>query len=307
MPNWLGDIILGISVAVRKRRNDHEPLTMIVPEYLAPLCRLLADFPIIPYSRSTGREFKASVEAVKRVDFKKLYLLPRSFSSAWFGYHTGITRRRGLRSEFRDFLLTERLSSGLRNQNDHLLREYSEVLETEFQEPEEWEGVAIDRPGKHDGCVVFCPGAKYGPAKQWGGYEELADILPDKKIVVLGAPEEGGVAERIAGSHPERVTNLAGKTTLPEAASIIAGSSCVVSNDSGLMHLAGYLGVKVVGIFGSTTPQWTRPLGKSVRAAYTKEPCSPCFRRRCRFGHYDCLKKISAGEIKGLMEERADG
>ena len=136
--------------------------------------------------------------------------------------------------------------------------------------PPNWQGAEIDTSIEYAARIVFCPGSRYGPAKQWNGYKNLIELLPGKQIVILGDSTDSDTAESLESAAPDRVVNLAGKTTIVEACRIIAAAKAVVANDSGLMHLAGYCGTPVVGIFGSTSPTWTRPLGTRVGIAYVK-------------------------------------
>jgi heptosyltransferase-2 len=119
----------------------------------------------------------------------------------------------------------------------------------------------------------------------------------------LGDREEIETGEAIENSAPKRVINLIGKTSLSEALSIIGGARLIVSNDSGLMHLAGFLGTPLVAIFGSTSPAWTRPLGGKFRMATSKCGCSPCFSKTCRYGYYNCLKDISPEQVELLTNQ----
>src|SRR5256714_14555970 len=82
--------------------------------------------------------------------------------------------------------------------------------------------------------AVLCPGAEYGPAKRWPYFAELAARLPSA-VVLLGSANDAKAAAGVPG------TNLVGKTTLDEAIDLIAGATAVVSNDSGLMHVAAAL------------------------------------------------------------------
>jgi heptosyltransferase-2 len=302
MPNWIGDLLLALSVAERKKSAERCDLSLIVPERLAGLAKLLSDLPIIPYRRSNWPDYFASVLSIKR--FSKLYVLPRSFSSALFAFLGRVPVRRGVSGELRWFLLTERLPLTATVRTRHLTHEYSEVLETEFADPSLWKPARpMQKSEAHVGAIVLCPGAAYGPAKQWPHFDRLIALFPDKKFVVLGDGREREAGQRIAAAAPQRITNLAGATSLEQAVAIIATASVLISNDSGLLHLAGFLNTPAVGIYGSTSSVWTRPLGSAVRIASGSCPRSPCYERTCPLHHYNCLRNIPPETVAGLAKE----
>jgi heptosyltransferase-2 len=138
--------------------------------------------------------------------------------------------------------------------------------------------------------AVFCPGAEYGPAKRWPYFAQLA-LKMDIPVVLLGAAGDHDACAGIAG------INLAGRTTLDEAIDLIAGAERVVSNDSGLMHVAAALGRPQVALFGSSSPERTPPLSSAARVLWLKIECSPCFQRACPLGHFRCMKDLSAERV----------
>lgn len=303
MPNWIGDLALALSVVHRKTTMQHTDITLLVPQPLVQLCGILASYPIIPYRRGSIGEYRATLSQVRSGHFEAIYVLPHSFSSAVFAFLTGIKKRRGVSRELRGFLFTRSLPRSLRTHTRHITYEYALVLETDFVPPDYWQGAEIDKSIDYAGRIVFCPGSRYGPAKQWNGYKNLIELLPGKQIVVLGNNRDSDAAESLESAAPDRVVNLAGKTTIVEACRIIASAKAVIANDSGLMHLAGYCGTPVVGVFGSTSPVWTRPLGPRVGIAYVKNECSPCFGRTCRFRHYNCLKVVTPEHVAQLVHQ----
>jgi heptosyltransferase-2 len=151
----------------------------------------------------------------------------------------------------------------------------------------------IARFGISGRYTVLCPGAEYGPAKRWPYFRELAARL-DSQVVLLGAAAERKDAEQIPGK------NLVGQTTLDEAIDLIAGAAAVVSNDSGLMHVAAATGTPQVALFGSSSPEHTPPLSPSARVVWLKVECSPCFARVCPLGHFKCMMGLS---VERVLEE----
>jgi heptosyltransferase-2 len=150
--------------------------------------------------------------------------------------------------------------------------------------------------------MVFAPGAEFGPAKCWPAehYGELARRLTKERglpVVVLGSAKEAELAQRIAVQAGPGCLALAGATSLDDAMALIAGSAGLVSNDSGLMHVAAAFGLPQVAVFGSSSPEHTPPLNALAQVLWLKHEigldCSPCFERSCRFGHTRCLTEIS--------------
>ena len=166
--------------------------------------------------------------------------------------------------------------------------------------------------------VVFAPGAEFGPAKRWPAahFAELAAQL-DVRVVLLGSAKDAAlcrqIEEPVNAAMPGRCLNLAGLTSLTQALSVIGGSRQMVSNDSGLMHVAAALGGPQVAIFGSSSPLHTPPLSTAAVVLWLKQDllyqppldCAPCFQRECPLGpnegHLRCLTDISAARVHDAM------
>jgi heptosyltransferase-2 len=157
---------------------------------------------------------------------------------------------------------------------------------------------------------VLAPGSEYGPAKRWPAshFAELARQL-DGPVLLLGSAKEAELCEAIAAevnaSAPGKCQNFAGKTALGLALSIIAATKLIVSNDSGLMHLAAALGVRQAALFGSSSPHHTPPLNPLASVLWLKDDpayqppldCAPCFERSCPLGHTRCLNDLSPAAV----------
>jgi heptosyltransferase-2 len=143
--------------------------------------------------------------------------------------------------------------------------------------------------------AVLCPGAEYGPAKRWPYFKELSGRL-GVQAVVLGSRNDAEAARGLAGR------NLVGETTLDEAIDLIAGAAFVVSNDSGLMHVAAALGRPQVALFGSSSPEHTPPLSGAARVLWLRVECSPCFQRECPLGHFRCMREMTVDLVLKEIE-----
>jgi heptosyltransferase-2 len=158
--------------------------------------------------------------------------------------------------------------------------------------------------------VVFCPGAEYGNAKRWPAehFASLAQMIgqsfPYTQIVALGSGKDAPLAQAIAERAPT-LRNLCGQTSLGEACALIARASAVVSNDSGLMHVAAALRRPLVAVFGSSDPRHTPPLSDLAKVQWLHLECSPCFARECPLGHLRCLRELTAeqvfGDLRGML------
>jgi heptosyltransferase-2 len=93
-----------------------------------------------------------------------------------------------------------------------------------------------------------------------------------------------------------------GKTTLDEAMALIAGADFVVSNDSGLMHVAAALGRPQVALFGSSSPEHTPPASPQARVLWLRIECSPCYQRECPLGHFRCMKEMAVEMVLNQLK-----
>ena len=142
----------------------------------------------------------------------------------------------------------------------------------------------------------LCPGAEYGEAKRWPTeyYAEVANAALDKgwQVWLFGSAKDMPVTGAIDKLTQHRCLDLGGKTSLGEAIDLMALTTTVVSNDSGLMHVAAALDKKVIAIYGSSDPGHTPPMSARAIVLYLGLDCSPCFKRECPLGHLKCLKEI---------------
>ncbi len=157
------------------------------------------------------------------------------------------------------------------------------------------------------------PGASYGSAKRWypDSFAQVATALSGMyDIVIFGGPGEeeiaGDIEKAIAQAGVKNVENLAGKTTIPELISRIAGLDWLVTNDSGPMHVAAAYQIPTVALFGPTrheeTSQWHNPQSHIIRK---EMDCAPCMKRSCPLKHHDCMKLINADEVTAVIKMQA--
>ena len=323
-PQWIGDAVM-TEPLMRRLAARGERLTVGALPWVAPVYRAMpqvAEVIEFPFAHG-GLQFKARRAIAKQLSgqFDTAYVLPNSLKSALLPFLASIPRRVGYLGESRVGLLTHRLKNPKNKppmvafyaalSGEALLESDCPQLHIASSEVEKClRGLGLWRGA----YVVLAPGAEFGPAKRWPAahFATLAAQL-DVPVVLLGSGKEAALCEEIAApvnaSTPGRCLNLAGKTTLPQALSLIAGSRHVVSNDSGLMHVAAALGVPQVAVFGSSSPLHTPPLNDQAVVLWLKNDaayqppldCAPCFERNCPLGHTRCLNDISAAQVLGAL------
>src|SRR5690606_37159271 len=140
---------------------------------------------------------------------------------------------------------------------------------------------------------ALCPGAEFGPAKQWppAHYAAVAAhyLRRGWQVWLLGSARDAPVGQAIVAQVPtplhEQLHDLCGSTALSDAVLLLGQAQAVVSNDSGLMHVAAALGRALVVVYGSTSPGFTPPLAERVPTLSLGLSCSPCFKRECPLQH----------------------
>ena len=255
--------------------------------------------------------------------FDAAYVCPNSLKSALLPWWAGIPKRVGYQGEARVALLNHRLPNPPKGQRPPMVAFYS-ALSGEAQ-------VQDDRPVlqltvaavlavmaqlelRRQGYYVMAPGAEYGPAKRWPArhFATLARQLP-LPVVLLGSSKEAELCAKIAKAVnlglPGQCLDFSGRTTLDQALATIAAAKAMISNDSGLMHVAAAFGVPQVALFGSSSPLHTPPLSPLAQVIWLKNDpyyqpaltCAPCFERECPLGHTRCLVDIQPDVVRKCL------
>ncbi|HEV2430537.1 MAG TPA: lipopolysaccharide heptosyltransferase II [Burkholderiales bacterium] len=303
-PNWIGDALMAQPLLVRLKQSGAN-VHVLAPEWVAPVVRRMPEVSEViaaPFRHGPlqlGSRWRLG-RSLKRRGYDAAFVLPNSWKSALVPFFARIPKRIGYVGELRYGLLNSLHRTAQSSMVLHYARLAGEpdtplgrpVLSVSQEEILE----TCRRFGIKGEYTVLCPGAEYGPAKRWPYFSELAPKL-GTPAVLLGSRNDEQAAAGIPGK------NLIGKTSLDEAIRLIAGAAAVVSNDSGLMHVAAALGRPQVALFGSSSPEHTPPASPRARVLWLKLECSPCFERECPLGHFRCMKEITVEQVLAAMDQ----
>jgi heptosyltransferase-2 len=296
-PNWIGDALMAQPLlAVLRERRPELRIDVLAPAWVAPVARRMPEVdgviaaPFRHGGLQLGERWRLGRSLKGRYD--EAIVLPNSWKSALLPFFAGVAKRTGYVGEARYGLLNDRHRNPERLMRRHYARLAGELPEPLPQPRLKADPAGIERVRKRFELparyAVLCPGAEYGPAKRWPFFAELADRL-GMPAVLLGSANDAAAAAGIAG------INLVGKTSLDEAMDAIAGADLVVSNDSGLMHVAAALGRPLVALYGSSSPEMTPP--QAGKVLWLKVECSPCYQRECPLGHFRCMREMSVDRV----------
>lgn len=313
------------------------PIDILASTWVAPIYRACSEVSEVieaPFERKQ-LQWGLRKQIAKQVESKKYqacFVLPNSFKSALIPWLANIPLRIGYRGEMRFGLINVVLDNPSKVNRPPMLKHYlalskllndEEVMERQPSVSNEMtprlnvsknakqsverklQSANVNLSGPNSGIYVMCPGAEYGPSKRWPTehFASLATQLvsnnPNNHIILLGSQSDQILGAEIVSlaKQSSHIHDWCGNTSLDEAIALIGMSKAVISNDSGLMHVAAALSIPQVAIFGSSDPAHTPPLSEKAKVIWLDLPCSPCHKKECPLGHLKCLKDILPEQV----------
>jgi len=252
--------------------------------------------------------------------YDQAIILPNSFKSALVPFWADIPLRTGYLGELRWGLLNDARKLDKRTLRMTVQRfvalgmTRTEDFPAEIPLPalvvsREGIATALERLKLSHGAqpvLALCPGAEYGPAKRWPVeyFAQIAKVYAGRgwQVWLFGSDRDAPVTAQVRALAGATCVDLAGRTSLGEAIDLLSLAEVVVSNDSGLMHVAASLGRKLVAVYGSSDPEFTPPLSQTAKTLSLGLSCSPCFKRVCPLGHTNCLRQLKPETVLASID-----
>lgn len=320
-PAWVGDMVLAQSLfKTLKANHPNCIIDVAAPAWTLPLLERMSEVSnkiALPFKHGEFAFFERIRFgwSLRNQGYTQAIVLTNSFKSALLPWAANIKRRTSYLGEMRYGLINDirpldrtRLKKTV-ERFVNLGIDKEQALPTTIPIPtlisnKENALLALEKLGStqsNSKILGLCPGAEYGEAKRWPAeyYAEVANAALNKgwQVWLFGSEKDIPVTTAINQKTQNRCLDLGGKTTLGEAIDVMSLCDTVISNDSGLMHVAAALDKKLIAIYGSSDPQHTPPMHPKAVIKYLSLDCSPCFKRECPLGHLNCLNNIKPVQI----------
>lgn len=293
-PSWVGDMMMSQSLyRTLKQINPDNEIDVMAPSWCRALLNKMPevnqsiDMPLGHGELELTKRFKLG-KSLRESNYDQAIILPNSLKSALIPFFAKIPKRTGWKGEMRFGLLNDirklnkqafplmvqrYVALAYPRHEIHSANELPQPLllpKLNIEQNEVNEALINFNIPQDVPLIGFCPGAEFGPAKRWPDYHyaALADMIVKQhaKILIFGSAKDREVGEQIIArmTHGEQCINLAGKTTLEQAVNLIASCKAIVTNDSGLMHVAAALDRPLVALYGPSSPDFTPPLSDNA-------------------------------------------
>lgn len=333
-PSWVGDMVMAQTLfATLKNELAGCTIDVLAPGWSLPILERMPEvsdaieMPLGHGVLDIPTRWRLARHLGQR-GYDQAILLPNSLKSALIPFFAGIPRRTGWRGEMRYGLLND-LRKLDKTRYPLMIQRFAalaypegaplpESLPHPHLEADPDEAALLRERfelGEDKPVLALCPGAEFGPAKRWPPrhYAVVAGTMIERgwRVALFGSGNDRAAAEEIIselpGAQQRECRNLAGGTRLGEAIDLLSVADAVVSNDSGLMHIAAALDRPLAVVYGSTSPGFTPPLGERVEILSIPVDCGPCFQRECPLAHLKCLNELLPERVLAALDRLLAG
>ena len=319
-PSWVGDTVMAQPLfQLLHERHAHLVLDVLAPPFTLPLLARMPEVRRGIVGRFGHGELKFNerrriAHELRAERYDQAIVLPNSLKSALIPLLAKIPLRTGFRGEMRyGFLndvrrLDERALPKMVERFAALALDGGATLPRPLPSPQLSASLSESEITLKNQIVtnnkpiaILCPGAEYGPAKRWPAehFGALAKQAADDGYAVwlVGGAKDAAIGDAIVRASDDACVNLCGKNSLEDAIDLISIAALVVTNDSGLMHVAAALNRPTLALYGSSSPGFTPPLSSRATVIKIDIECSPCFKRECPLGHFNCMRLLTAAHV----------
>ena len=331
-PSWVGDMVMTQSIcAALSQRYNAPQIDILAPEWSAPV---ISRMPEVNQSIASPLKHKQIAlrqryligKALRKNHYHQAIVVPGSWKSAIIPWVAAIPVRTGFLGEQRYGILNDHHQLDKNHLPTMLQRylylatltvtktpssnHYPKLLAHDADQALQRFNLSLK---KCKPVLALCPGAEFGGSKQWPleYYAKIAmhQLNQGWQVWLFGSAKDQCTTAKINQLCQDACIDLAGKTKLGDAIDLLSMVDLVVTNDSGLMHVACALDRKVIAIYGSSSADHTPPLSENAKVLSLKLPCQPCFKRDCPLGHFACMKQLKPdqvlSQIRVMFEEKS--
>lgn len=326
-PAWIGDMVMAQSLfKLLKQRYPHATLDVLAPAWTFSILSCMPEvsqaieMPITHGEVKLRSRYQLAKE-LRANHYDQAIVMQNSFKSALIPWLAKIPKRTGWLGECRYFVLND--ARRLDKKRYPLMIEQFMALALAPNEPlpavypypefkvetssQEATLAKLQPLWRGRPVLALGAGAAYGPAKRWP--EEYFGQVAQQKIAegwdvwLFGSGADKPLTEKIQQMTQNQCTDLSGRTELFETINLLSLVSGVVTNDSGMMHMAAALNKPIIALYGSTSPSFTPPLSKQAKILKLDLECQPCFQRICPLGHHRCMRDLTPATVFTAMAE----
>lgn len=325
-PAWVGDMVMAQTLFILlKQQNPEVQIDVLAPNWTLSLVERMPEvtrsIPLsIGHKQLALSKRWAISKALRSQFYHQAIILPQSFKSALIPFWAKIAKRTGWLGEFRFGVLNDYRKLD-KKQYPLMIQRFAALayspqtkLPSNLPKPKFFINPisliqtlsSFNLSSKDAPILALCPGAEFGSSKRWpeSHYSAIANekLAEGWQVWLFGSPKDKRVTERINHLTHNRCVDLAGKTHLNQAIELMSIASLVVTNDSGLMHIAAALNLPLVAIYGSTSPTFTPPLQENARIIALDLKCRPCFKRDCPLQHHQCMQLLKPDQVLDIIK-----
>jgi heptosyltransferase-2 len=319
-PAWVGDMVMAQSLfKLLKQQHPTSAIDVLAPAWTFSLIERMPEVSQAITSPFAHGEFKFKeryqfAKNLRQHAYHQAIVLPHSFKSALIPWLANIPKRTGYLGEYRYKILND-IRRLKKKRYPLMVKQYMALaMQPDEYLPKKWSYPALTLSKKSQTATLnklkltisrpilaLAAGAAYGYAKCWGesnfAYIANYQLAQGWDIWLFGSEKDRPITEKIMALTNHRCENLAGRLQLPETIDLLSLVNGMVSNDSGLMHIAAALQKPLVALYGPTSPDFTPPLSPNATILQLTLPCQPCFSRTCPLIHHRCMRDLTPDRV----------